>query len=448
MTNVSARGHGVRASRFAVLATLITVSMALSVAVPARPLRASDPLEDAKAQQQQITDALAQQKAQLAELKAHSADLAGRLAAAQSELAAANTEYERVAGLLHQVRDDVAASQARLATLHEQIAALDDQLVQLAYDIEAQSADLAGRELLLQDHLRAAYEASQTSLLEVILASDSFESLTTQVNYLLTVSEQDRALADDIREVRAALEANRDTLRVGRAELADARDTEQEQADALADQESQLEALEARAAALAAAAEQRRADQEAALNAALEAKGDVEAAIAASEKAAKAAEALVAKLQAEADARNQVSERGFRWPENNFRVTQEWGPTNFRLEGPYTYDGVYYPHFHGGIDMVAGCGAKIMAAGNGTVVASGQPLWPWDSGFGVVIDHGGGVMTWYWHLTTRVVVRAGQAVQAGQQIGSEGSTGMSTGCHLHFAVNDHGIWTNPRWYMP
>ena len=66
----------------------------------------------------------------------------------------------------------------------------------------------------------------------------------------------------------------------------------------------------------------------------------------------------------------------------------------------------------------------------------------------MVIDHGGGVLTWYWHLRAQVVVFPGQGVSIGDTIGYEGTTGMSTGCHLHFAVNDHGVWTNPRWYLP
>ena len=81
---------------------------------------------------------------------------------------------------------------------------------------------------------------------------------------------------------------------------------------------------------------------------------------------------LVAKLQAEEDARRQQpSAFGFRWPEDSFHVTQEWGPTTFLLEGPYTYRGTYYPHFHGGIDLANGCGTPIRAVGSGTVVGIG-----------------------------------------------------------------------------
>ncbi len=203
--------------------------------------------------------------------------------------------------------------------------------------------------------------------------------------------------------------------------------------------------------------------QEAALNAAVQAKGNVEAQIAANEKSFVAASQLVDRLVAEQAAIEEAKRRaaeearkkaqhisatGFRWPEAAPRVTQEWGPTSFSLEPPYTYNGTYYPHFHAGIDMASGCGAPIVAAKAGVVVASGQPLWPYDPGFGVVLDHGGSVKTWYWHMQPRVIVSPGQIVNTGQVIGYEGSTGFSTGCHLHFAINANGVWQNPRWFLP
>jgi murein DD-endopeptidase MepM/ murein hydrolase activator NlpD len=98
--------------------------------------------------------------------------------------------------------------------------------------------------------------------------------------------------------------------------------------------------------------------------------------------------------------------------------------------------------------MANGCGTPIYAAGPGVVVASGQPLMPWDTGFGVVVDHGNGIQTWYWHMQARVVVSPGQIVTSESVVGYEGSTGMSTGCHVHFAVNDGAVWENPRAYLP
>jgi murein DD-endopeptidase MepM/ murein hydrolase activator NlpD len=238
-------------------------------------------------------------------------------------------------------------------------------------------------------------------------------------------------------------------LREGRKALAVARDAADAQAKQLATRQAQLSAMQQQLAELKAEAEARQAAQEAALNAALTASGNVAAQIKQNEEAFAAQTALVNKLQAEADARNRTpSDFGFRWPEDSFHVTQEWGPTSFVLEPPYVYNGTYYPHFHTGIDIANGCGTPVYSVGDGTVVASGRPLWPWDSSYGVYIDHGGGYLTVYWHLQARVIVSRGQEVKLGQLVGYEGNTGNSTGCHLHFAINDHGVWRNPRNYLP
>jgi murein DD-endopeptidase MepM/ murein hydrolase activator NlpD len=435
-----------RRPRLAAFLVALMVGSTVFGSSPSDQAFGADPLAEAQENQRQLEEALAQQRQDLANLRSRSASLEQLLNAAQAELAAVSSEYERVAGLLVQVELQVAEVQARLEQLRGRIATLDQLLVALAIEIERQKHDLAVREGLLQDHYRDAYERSQTSLLEVMLAADSFEVVATQVGYLLTISEQDAALADEIREIRATLETNRASMREGRAELAAARDLEQAEADLLAQRQAELAALKLQLGELVIQAEQKRREQADALNAALVAQGDVERQIQATAEAAQAAASLVTRLLAESSV--QISSRGFRWPMDSFVVTQEWGPTNFVLEPPYTFNGTYYPHFHGGIDIANGCGTPIKAAGSGVVVASGQPLWPWDTGFGVVIDHGGGVLTWYWHLRAQVVAYPGQGVSLGDVIGYEGNTGWSTGCHLHFAVNDHGVWTNPRWYLP
>jgi murein DD-endopeptidase MepM/ murein hydrolase activator NlpD len=99
---------------------------------------------------------------------------------------------------------------------------------------------------------------------------------------------------------------------------------------------------------------------------------------------------------------------------------------------------------HDGVDLAAPVGTPIMAAGAGVVVRAGE-----DGGYGnaVLIDHGNGYLTHYGHLIAATVM-AGQRVAAGDQIGNEGSTGNSTGPHLHFEVHQ-GFYQNPveptRW---
>jgi murein DD-endopeptidase MepM/ murein hydrolase activator NlpD len=431
------------------LVALLMVGVSIVPSSPRDTVQAADPLVDAKAQKQALERTLAAQRATLAALRATAATLAGRLDAARAQLAAVSAEYDRVAGLLVEVRGEVADITARLADLRTQIGQLDGQLQNVSIQIRLQTAELQSRTSLLQEHLRSAYEHSQTSVLELILSADSLDAATTQVGYLLTISDQDRHLADQIRDLRAGLQSKQATLQEGRQALTAATQAADVEAKKLADRAAELATMEATLARLKAAAAWKRQQQEDALNAAVEARGNVAQQIAASQKAFDAQSRLVAKLQAEEDARRQLpSAFGFKWPELIFQVTQEWGPTQFVLEPPYTYRGVYYAHFHGGIDIGNGCGTAIHAVGDGTVRASGQPLWPWDSGYGVVISHGSGVQSWYWHLRAQVIVQPGQHVSMGQVIGYEGNTGNSTGCHLHFAINDHGIWENPRVYLP
>jgi murein DD-endopeptidase MepM/ murein hydrolase activator NlpD len=428
---------------------LLMVGTSIVTTSPRDQAQAADPLADAKAQQKALEATLSAQRATLAALKVKAATLAGKLSAAKAQLASVTAEYSRVSALLTDVQAQVADITAHLTELRAQIADLDKQLQGIAIEIIQQTDELNTRVALLQDHMRAAYERSQTTVLELLLSADSLDTATNQVGYLITVSDQDTQLAAEIRDLRASLAAKEQTLRDGRAQLADARAEAQTEAELLAQREAELADMQAELAKLKAAAQEKRREQEAALNAALDAKGDVAQQIADSQKAFDAQTKLVAKLQAEEDARRQLpSAFGFKWPELTFHVTQEWGPTTFLLEPAYTYKGVYYPHFHGGIDIANGCGTPIHAVGTGMVKASGQPLWPWDSGYGVVISHGYGLQSWYWHLQARVIVHAGQVVSRGQLIGYEGNTGNATGCHLHFAINDHGVWENPRVYLP
>ena len=426
-------------------------------------------LADARSAQQSLAATLEQQRSELASLQSRSAELGDQLDLARAELAAVTAEFERVTALLATVRTQVAEMEARLAELREKILELDAQLTEVAAEIDRRTADLENREALLEDHLRSAYERSQTSLLELLLSANSLDEATAQLAYLITVSDQDTILADEIRSIREELELRRATLKDGRRALGRAHEVARVETAALKARREELTALEADLAQLRAAADAKRAAQEEALNASLAAAGDVKNKIAENERAAQAAAELAAQLARQASAQaaaidearrraaaeaaaaaaaNATSSYGFRWPERSFSVTQEWGPTTFRLEPPYTYKGTYYPNFHTGIDFAGGCGTRIYSVGAGVVVASGQPLMPWDSGFGVVVDHGNGIQTWYWHMQPNVVVSPGTIVTSNSIIGYEGTSGMSTGCHVHFAVNDRGVWENPRRYLP
>jgi murein DD-endopeptidase MepM/ murein hydrolase activator NlpD len=417
---------------------LLMVGTSIVPTSPRDQAQAADPLAEAKAQQDALEATLSAQRAALAALKAKATTLAGKLSAAKAQLASVTEEFNRVSGLLSEVQVQVAEITARLAELRAQIAALDEQLRVVAVQIRVQTEELRTRESLLEDHIRALRAQ------DIVLSCSSPPIRSTQHERSRLQSPCGPGQAAGRGDQGCGNWRPGQTLRDGRREIAAARDEADAQAALLAQREAELAAMQKELARLQAAAEQKQREQEAALNAALEA-GDVAADCRQPE--GRRPDQAVASSGGGRAAPGAISV-GFKWPMVSFRVTQEWGPTNFRLEPSYTYKGVYYPHFHGGIDLANGCGTPILAIGTGTVKASGQPLWPWDSGSGVVIRHGSGVQSWYWHLKAQVVVRAGQVVSRGQVIGYEGNTGNSTGCHLHMGINDHGVWENPRVYLP
>lgn len=117
-------------------------------------------------------------------------------------------------------------------------------------------------------------------------------------------------------------------------------------------------------------------------------------------------------------------------------ISQVWGPTAFAGE-PAAFG---HAHFHLGVDYAVPCGTAVHAPATGVVAYSG---WD-DTGFGLVliIDHPEGVRSYLAHLHEVLVARGAQ-VSARQTVARSGTTGNSTGCHLHFGVQLAGQWVPP-----
>ena len=121
----------------------------------------------------------------------------------------------------------------------------------------------------------------------------------------------------------------------------------------------------------------------------------------------------------------------FRFPIREGAISSEYGPRVHPLTGA--------DHFHTGIDIAAPAGTDVLAARSGTVMTVG---WSDNLGNHVAIDHGGGLLTLYGHLG-RVNVSLSQEVDSSSIIGAVGSTGLSTGPHLHFEVKNGGSLRDP-----
>lgn len=131
----------------------------------------------------------------------------------------------------------------------------------------------------------------------------------------------------------------------------------------------------------------------------------------------------------------------FVWPEPAAQISQPFGPSDLALEPAFAG----YAHFHTGIDLVEPDLSPILAADDGYVAAVGSGT----TGYGnyVVLAHAGGLLTLYGHLN-QAAVKVGEAVIQGQPIGLEGSTGNSTGPHLHFELRAGGLPVDPTPYLP
>ena len=144
---------------------------------------------------------------------------------------------------------------------------------------------------------------------------------------------------------------------------------------------------------------------------------------------------IQAKFAADLNYGGQISDSGWAKPAGGY-ITSVFG-----------YSANYGSKFHKGTDLGAGCGANIYAAASGTVVFA---LYGWNGGYGneIMIDHGNGIVTRYGHIIDGGInVSYGQSVGVGANIASVGSTGDSTGCHLHFEVIVDGLNVDPVPFM-
>ncbi|HEV2067490.1 MAG TPA: peptidoglycan DD-metalloendopeptidase family protein [Thermomicrobiales bacterium] len=143
------------------------------------------------------------------------------------------------------------------------------------------------------------------------------------------------------------------------------------------------------------------------------------------------------------DGEDAAGSTGFIYPLENYRRTQGFGCSSL---GFYPYNPDFGCAVHDGLDLAAPSGTPLLASADGEVVAAG-----WcDCGLGyyVEIDHGEGVHTVYGHMASQPYVSTGQQVQQGEVIGPLGSTGISTGPHVHFMIRVNGVAQNPESYLP
>lgn len=332
-----------------------------------------------------------------AELQAQADELMQRIDALQTDLNAANDDYDEA----------VAAHEAAVA------AAEDAQ--QRMEDAEAQLVVLQGQ---LGERAVSMYKSGgSSSLLDVVLGTSSFDEFLTAWDAMQRIIDQDAALVQQTKDVRAEAEAayeeHTEQERVAAEEM--------QRADEL---RSEIEATQASLRA--------EADKITEEIAELQAQEELEAE--AARQAAAAAEA--AQSQGGGPGGSVVSGTGqFAHPCPSASISSSFGYRTFDNS------------FHKGVDFAASEGTPYYAADSGTVIyATNDGSYNGGAGNWIVISHGNGLVTKYMH-SSAVYVSVGQQVERGQNIGAVGNTGNSFGAHLHFQVELNGVAVDPMGYL-
>jgi murein DD-endopeptidase MepM/ murein hydrolase activator NlpD len=340
------------------------------------------------------------------------------------------------------------AVQGQITAVEQKIADLETQIENAQQREAMLSQRIQGERDQLRELARAVYVAPQSPL--VILAeAHSLSDLLTRIADLNVAGSR----ASDL---KTALAQDLSDLQVQRQKEQDARDEQVKQRDQLDSELSQLQDLQAQQDKSMAELEVKIAQTRTELY--LLSKQSSQLAQQVTDMLqqqedtiiAAAMQAVWTQVQLWTQSNNVGSiatsaghstKYRFIWPEPQAQISQGFGPSTFWFEPPYGG----YPHFHTGIDMVEPFGSPVYAADDGIVALVGSS----SSGYGnyVVIAHSGGLDTLYGHLSA-AVVKVGQLVAQGQPIGLEGSTGNSTGPHLHFELRINQTPINPAPYLP
>jgi len=330
-------------------------------------------------------------KKELRTIKGEQRAARSRLVAAQRQLDEAQASLRRTEAQLRQTKEEIAATEQELAETKARLEKCQEEM---------------------QQRLLAVYRSGEPSYLEVIFQATSFEDFANRAEFTRRIARRDENLLATLVSEKQAFERQKAELEVKKARQEDLRAKIIQQRDVV---------------------RTRRAAADAELKRTNENRGEAERLLAQMEQESRAIEQMIARLQ-----------RG-----GGTRYSGKWGGTfkcpiwsSYRISSRYgwrIHPIVHTRRFHDGVDLACPSGTPIHAGDKGLVVYVG---WKGVYGKTVLIDHGSGISTMYAHCS-RFAVSKGQTVKRGQVIAYVGSTGWSTGPHLHFGVRKYGKPINP-----
>ena len=347
------------------------------------------------------------------DLNSQKSDIQSRIGDLQAQID--SLEYQQSGALekkeVLDQKNDLAAQE--LDVIAEQVAIVDGMIATVQEDLEKAKEEEARQRERWLGRLRAMEESSDLGYIDVLFEASSFSDLLTRIDLVGEVMAYDEDLEaayTAARENVEALEARAETMLAENE--ARRREMEEKQAQLVTDVNEACEVI--------ASMQENIDDVRAALEAEEATKAELAAII-----AEKQQELEKAKAAEGAASPGAVTGTGFIWPSYTKALSSYYGPRYLELYG--------YTRKHAGVDIRAVYGSEIWAAQGGTVITAN-----WYGGYGkcVMVMHDNGYTTVYGHMSS-IAVYNGQTVAQGQVLGYVGSTGNSTGPHLHFEIRSN-----------
>ncbi|RAP74286.1 hypothetical protein DL346_22800 [Paenibacillus montanisoli] len=325
---------------------------------------------------------------------------------------------EKTAKSVNEILQQINEVSTQLSGVQTQVDSTEEKLLKAGEDLEAAEKRLKMRDKLLQSRIRLMYTNGVVSYLDVLMSATSFGDFIDRMDSLKSILSQDRDILDNHKKDKALIAQKKNEIEKS---LGDVKQMYAKLADyheLLKDKEKEKEVMVLKYKHEAEELEEISEEQEALL-------------------------IKLAKKVSDLEAKKKKIKVYYTGGKLGTPLHTDW-----RLSSPYgyrTHPVTGRKKLHAGMDMAAPKGTPIYAAESGLVIVA-----QWWSEYGncVIIDHGGGLWTVYGHIRNGgIKVEKGQTVKRGQKIAEVGSTGMSTGNHLHFEVRKNQEAVNPAPFL-
>lgn len=385
-------------------------------------------------------------KSKLADLRAKQAEIQKQSDELEKSIAENKDQTKTLVGQKAEIDQEMEISRQKIENLNEQIQQLNLLIAEKQTELEASVAKEEALQKQYKARLRSMEETGSVSYWSILFKASSFSDLLDRVDMIREIAESDQLMLKQLSAATQAVETERADLEQQKQEL------QQTETD-LAAEQAELESKRAEAdtlitqmqteyAALSDEFLAAEADEAAVREQIKKAETDYFNALAKEQAAAAAAAAAAAKNNSSSSSGSSssssgsASSGGFVFPlAYSTGVTCAYGPRIHPINGNKS--------FHYGVDLAAGMSTEIYATKSGTVTGA---TYGEANGYYVTINHGDGYSSIYAHMTN-YVVSVGDSVKQGQLIGYVGTTGWSTGPHLHFEILYNGSNVNPMNYI-